>query len=167
MNHLESLIAEFLDWKGYLVKRNIHVGALAHGGYAMELDVLAFHPHTKHFVHYEPSTDADSWAERELRFSKKFTNARKYALDEVFTWLPKDTELEQVAVCVTHPPERHTLGGGTLMSLDELMAIITGEILRQGVARRNAISESYPLLRTIQLTVCGYNGLRPNLNGRP
>ncbi len=26
MSHLEDLIAEFYDWKGYLVKRNIKVG---------------------------------------------------------------------------------------------------------------------------------------------
>jgi hypothetical protein len=29
MSHLENLIAEYYDWKGYLVKRNIKVGKLS------------------------------------------------------------------------------------------------------------------------------------------
>ena len=44
MSHLEDLLAEYYDWKGYLVKRNIKVGRLNHGGWEMELDVIAYHP---------------------------------------------------------------------------------------------------------------------------
>ena len=40
MSHLENLIAEYYDWQGYLIKRNIKVGKLSHGGWEMELDVL-------------------------------------------------------------------------------------------------------------------------------
>jgi len=55
MSHLEALIAEYYDWKGYLVKRNIKVGRLKHGGWEMELDVVAYDPNTKHLIHLEPS----------------------------------------------------------------------------------------------------------------
>ncbi len=58
MSHLEDLIAEYYDWRGYLVKRNIKVGRLQHGGWEMELDVIAYHPHTNHLIHLEPSLDA-------------------------------------------------------------------------------------------------------------
>ncbi len=60
MSHLEDLIAEYYDWKGCLVKRNIKVGKLSHGGWEMELDVIAFDPHTEHLVHFELSIDTHS-----------------------------------------------------------------------------------------------------------
>jgi len=46
MSHLESLIVEYLDWQGYLVRRNTKVGRLKHGGWEMELDVIGYNPHT-------------------------------------------------------------------------------------------------------------------------
>ncbi|MEA5238864.1 hypothetical protein VB602_21630 [Vibrio parahaemolyticus] len=98
MSHLENLIIEYYDWKGYLIKRNIKVGRLSHGGWEMELDVIAFNPHTNHLVHLEPSIDAHSWAKREERFKKKFASAKKYIFSEVFTWLDENTEIEQIAV---------------------------------------------------------------------
>ena len=75
MSHLEDLITEYYDWKGYLVKRNIKVGRLSHGGWEMELDVIAFDPRTGHLIHMGPSIDAHSWAVREERFAKKFNAA--------------------------------------------------------------------------------------------
>jgi hypothetical protein len=33
MNHLEQLVYEYYDWKGYLVKNNILVGKRKEGGY--------------------------------------------------------------------------------------------------------------------------------------
>ena len=38
MNHLEQLIAEWLEFTGYLVKRNINVCKLTRGGFEGELD---------------------------------------------------------------------------------------------------------------------------------
>jgi hypothetical protein len=58
MSHLESLIAEYLEWQGFLIRRNVKVGRRARGGWEMELDVVGFHPHSGTLVHYEPSIDA-------------------------------------------------------------------------------------------------------------
>lgn len=77
-NHLEQLIAEWYEYQGYFVRRNILVGKRAKGGYECELDIVAFHPLTKHLVHIEPSLDANSWAVREARFKRKFDAGRKY-----------------------------------------------------------------------------------------
>lgn len=77
MSHLESLLAEYLEWQGFLVRRNTKVGKLAHGGWEMELDIVGFHPQHHELVHYEPWIDADSWAKREARFQKKFEAGRK------------------------------------------------------------------------------------------
>lgn len=161
-NHLESIISEYLQWKGYLVTSNRKVGKLAHGGWEMELDVVGFNPETNHLVHYEPSIDANSWIERERRFKKKFESARKYIFSEVFPWLPGDTPIEQFAVLTSHPEGRDQLSGGSILSIDELVAHIAGEIFEQGPLRRKAISEQFPHLRTVQLLLNGYSSSKVN-----
>lgn len=157
MSHLEQLIVEYLDWQGYLVRRNVKVGRLRHGGWEMELDVLAYNPQTQDLVHYEPSLDAHTWDMRETRFAKKFSAAKKYVFSEVFGWLPPDTPVRHIAVLPSHPKGRDALGLATLISIDELVTEIRTQVKARGPARSNAISEIYPLLRTIQLSVSGYH----------
>ncbi|TDM51375.1 hypothetical protein [Aliivibrio fischeri] len=156
MSHLENLIAEYYDWKGYLIKRNIKVGRLSHGGWEMELDVIAFNPNTGHLIHLEPSIDAHSWETREKRFEKKFTSARKYIFSEVFTWLDENMPIEQVAVLVSHPKNRDVLAGAKIVSIDELMSEIREQVKACGIVAKNAIPEQYPLLRVLQLSHNGY-----------
>lgn len=156
MSHLETLIAEYLEWQGFLIRRNIKVGRLSHGGWEMELDIVGFHPHTQALVHYEPSIDALSWEKREARYEKKFKAGRKYILTELFSWLPQSIELRQVAVFVSHPEGRDAIAGGSILSIDELMAEIRTKVLECGPMVRNAIPEQYPLLRTIQMSHAGY-----------
>jgi hypothetical protein len=98
MSHLESLVAEYLEWQGYLVRRNTKVGRLAHGGWEMELDIVGYHPKSQKLVHYEPSIDALSWEKREARYVKKFSAGRKYILQEMFSWLPPELSIAQIAI---------------------------------------------------------------------
>lgn len=112
MSHLESLIVEYLDWQGYLVRRNTKVGRLKHGGWEMELDVIGYNPHNNDLVHYEPSVDAHAWETREARYAKKFEAARKLIFTEVFSWLPPETPLRQIAVFPSHPKNRDVIAGG-------------------------------------------------------
>lgn len=157
MSHLESLIVEYLDWQGYLVRRNTKVGRLKHGGWEMELDVIGFNPHTGDLVHYEPSVDAHNWETREARYAKKFQAARRLIFAEVFSWLPTDTPMRQIAVFPSHPKDRHVIAGGSILSIDELVAEIRANVMGCGPACRNAIAENYPLLRVLQLSHCGYS----------
>ncbi|EHQ08253.1 hypothetical protein [Leptonema illini] len=156
MSHLEDLIAEYYDWSGYLVKQNLKVGKLSHGGWEMELDVVAFHPETKRLVHIEPSIDADSWAERERRFRKKFESGERYMFSDVFKWQDPSTPVERIAVLVSHPEDRDELCGAKIISIDEFMQIVKADIMHCGKVASNAIPERYPLLRTIQFTIQGY-----------
>jgi len=156
-SHLESLIVEYLDWQGYLVRRNTRVGKLKHGGWEMELDVIGYHPHRRDLVHYEPSLDADSWETREARYKKKFDAARRHILTDVFSWLPDGTSLRQIAVFPSHPKGMDRIAGGQIVSIDELLAEIRAKVILMGVACSSAISENYPLLRVLQLSHCGYN----------
>jgi hypothetical protein len=156
MRHLEALISEYLEWQGYFIRRNTKVGRLTHGGWEMELDIVGFHPQTRDVIHYEPSIDALSWSSREARYLKKFAAGRKYILTTLFPWLPKTTPVRQVAVFVSHPEGRDTIAGGSIMSIDELMADIRAKVVLKGAMARNAVSEQYPLLRTLQLSHAGY-----------
>ena len=157
MSHLETLTAEYLDWQGYFVKRNTKVGSLGHGGWEMELDIIGYHPNTGALVHYEPSIDALSWAKREARYQKKFEAGRNYIFRDIFSWLPSSTPLQQIAVFVSHPKGRDTIAGGTIISIDELMAEMRGKVIACGVMASNAIPEQYPLLGTLQLSHVGYH----------
>jgi len=141
MNHLEKLTRQYYDWKGYLVKGNVKVGRLPHGGWAGELDIVAYHQQTQHLVHIEPSIDAHSWKKREERFEKKFRFGREYIYKDVFPWLSPDTPLEQIAMLITS--SRKELCGGTIISIDEFMKQVKDEIRELGIMAKNAIPEEY------------------------
>jgi hypothetical protein len=156
MSHLEELLAEYYEWLGYVVKCNARVGPLRRGGWEMELDVVAYDPKTTTILHLEPSLDAQSWKTREERFVKKFDAGRKYILKDLFPWLPPTTLIIQRAILVSAPKNRPNLAGARLQSIDEIMGEIKSAVSCRGIASRSAISEHYPLLRTIQFALCGY-----------
>jgi hypothetical protein len=98
LNHLEQLISEWLEYQGYFIRRNVRVGKRAQGGYECELDIVGFDPKTKRLVQYEPSTDADSWDERERRYRKKFKAGKTY-IPALFSEFDIDgTKIEHKAV---------------------------------------------------------------------
>src|SRR5260370_1352541 len=97
MNFLEQVTAEWLEYKGYFVRRNIHVGRRPKGGYECELDVIGFHPTLRRLRHIEPSMDSDSWAQRTARFTKKFNAGWKY-IPEIFAGFKPLPKIEQMAL---------------------------------------------------------------------
>jgi hypothetical protein len=157
MNHLEQLIAEYYDWAGFLVKQNVKVGRRDAGGWEMELDVVAYHPHAKRLIHVEASLDAHSWERREERYVKKFTLGEKYILKDVFTWLPADISVHRFAIFPSAPSNRTHVAGARICSIDEFVSEISARILQGKVMAKEAIPEQYPLLRTMQLTLRGYH----------
>ena len=161
MPHLEALIAEYLEWQGFLVRRNTKVGRLGHGGWEMELDIVGYHPKSGLLVQYEPSIDALSWEKRESRYKKKFEAAKKYIFKEIFLWIPPSTPLQQIAVFISHPKGRDKIAGGAIVSIDELMAEIRVKVVACGIMAKNAVPEQYPLLRTLQLSHVGYYRVIP------
>jgi len=149
MNFLEQLIAEWYEYKGYFVRRNILVGRRAKGGYECELDIVAFNPFTKHLIHIEPSMDADSWAVQEKRFKKKFDAGRKH-IPDLFKGLHLPNEIDQVAILVLASKANHSsLGGARLRLVDELIEEIFTEFRSKHLAD-NAIPEHLMVLRGFQ-----------------
>jgi hypothetical protein len=153
MNHLETLIGEWFEYRGYFVRRNVKVGRLSRGGFEGELDVVAYHPQTSHLIHVEPSIDAHPWSRREVRFEKQFAVGRKYILQELFKWLPPGIGLEQWAVVLGADTQYQTIGAGKVVPLKKLIQQITDDVRAVGPMESNAIPEIYPLLRTVQFVV--------------
>jgi len=148
-NHLETLVAEWYEYRGYFVRRYVQVGKLAGGGYECELDVVAFHPTQRLLVQIEPSLDSNSWAKREIRYAKKFEAGRKY-IPALFDGIPIPKHIDQIGLFVYGGgDERRQLAGGRIMFARELMADIRAAISHKKVASA-AIPEEYPLLRTLQ-----------------
>jgi hypothetical protein len=152
MNHLEQLIAEWYEYQGYYVRRNVLVGKRLKGGYECELDIVAFHPEKKELLHIEPSLDADSWETRERRYGKKFLAGRKY-IRKLFNGLDLPAEIKQQVVLVFASKANHTeVAGGKVVLIEEVLADIARELQTKKI-NSQAIPEQYASLRTIQFVV--------------
>lgn len=160
MSHLENLLIEYYSWQGCVVRHNEKVGSRpGRGGWEMELDVIAYDVKKGKITHLEPSLDADSWSKREARFTKKFEAGRKH-IPKIFPWAPSDVKIEQVAILISAGATRRRLAGAEVVTIDEMISRIQEDVRAKGIASRAAISEQYPLLRTIQFIVSGYYGVK-------
>ena len=150
LNHLETLVSEWYEFRGYFVRRNVRVGKLPKGGLECELDVVAFHPALQSLVHIEPSLDADSWAVRERRYRKKFDAGRKY-IPGLFPGVEIPAHIEQIGLFLYGGQSRkHTqIAGGRVLFVKDLMSEIHKGIHPLKVESA-AIPEGFPLLRTLQ-----------------
>lgn len=155
-NHLETLVAEWYEFRGYFVRRNVQVGKRLTGGYDCELDIVAFHPEQKLLAHIEPSLDALSWDKREARYAKKFAAGRRH-IPELFRGIAIPKHIEQIAIfAYGGKNSRNQLAGGRVMFLKEFMTEV-----HSGIAHRRmesaAIPELYPHLRTLQFAAQYWN----------
>jgi hypothetical protein len=151
-NFLEQLVAEWYEYKGYFVRRNVPVGKRARGGHELELDVVAFNPSLRHMVHIEPSLDAESWEKRERLFKKKFDAGRKY-IPDLFDGYDLPNDIEQIAILVFASKSNHpTLGGGKVLLMSDLMRQIM-EDLGDKKALSNMVAEHHTILRTLQFVI--------------
>ena len=152
MNFLEQLAAEWYEFNGYFVRRNILVGRRRSGGYECELDVVAFNPKKKHLIQLEASSDTQSWDIRERRFRRKFEAGQK-AIPDLFETFKPLPEIEQIALFVSGSTKTHSqVGGGRVLPIKEFM-----ENIRDGIKDRSvlssAIPEQYVILRTLQFAL--------------
>ena len=155
LNHLEQIVAEWLEYQGYFVRRNVKVGKRKEGGYECELDIVALHPQKIKLVQYEPSTDAHSWDKREGRYKKKFEAGKKH-IPSLFSGLSVPENLEQFAVFVFGSDVNHkVVGGGKGLMIADLLKEIVDDLKTKKISK-DFVPEQYPLLRVPQLA-CEYH----------
>jgi hypothetical protein len=150
MNHLEQLVSEWLQFKGYFVKSCMSVGPRQRGGFEGELDVVGLHVPKQHLIHVECSLDADSKEDREKRFRPKLERGRKYTRG-LFPGLTVPSDLDQVVLLqfATHR-SGSVIGGARLVTGRELVREIFDGLAHTSPAK-GAVPSTFPLLRTLQL----------------
>lgn len=164
MNFLEELAAEWYEYQGYFVRRNVLVDRRAKGGHGTELDVVAFHPEKKHLVHLEASMDTYSWAAREENFRRKF-EAGQRNVPKLFKGLELPDEIEKIVLHGYASKKNYQyVGGGRIVLIEELLTDILKE-LRNVKVSNNAVPEDKPLLRMLQFVTDNRTTVLEALNG--
>jgi len=168
VNFLEQLVAEWYQYKGYLVRTNVRFGrnARGRGGHVGEMDVIAFDPKEKGFIHIETSTDADTWSKRKRKFEKKFSDARRYYMEE-FSFKEMGMKPKQIAIVGfnLNPRQEYTLWKSSapgqsqwgdieidVIHIPRFFKQINAELKNRN-PQNEAVPETYPLLRAIQYSV--------------
>jgi len=162
-NFLEQLVAEWYEFNGYFVRKNVLVGKRKEGGYECELDIVAFNPERKELHHIEPSMDTNSWKDREKRYKKKFDAGKKH-IPKLFKGLKLPSKIKQIALFGHASDKTYTsVGGGEVLTLTKFLEEIFAE-LTDGKKSSSAIPESYQILRAYQF-VCSHPTVMKNRNG--
>ena len=153
MNFLEQLAAEWFEYSGYFVRTNVRARKLAAGGWGMELDVLAYQPSTQLLLHIETSGDADSWAERKMRFlEKKFVLSKAEYEEMLGTPIKSIRQLAIVSWAKTPKADLDWGEGVEVLTIPAFLAQIT-DTLKERDFMSESVPESYPILRTIQMVL--------------
>lgn len=153
MNFLEQLTAEWYEFNGYFCRTNIRFGETGHGGHIGEMDVIAYHPQTKEFIHTECSTDAWSWEEKKKVFIKKFGNAEKY-YEQEFPF--KKSKIKKIAITGFSRPRQNDIKkmnfGNDIEAIlvPDFVKLIASKLSRLDPWKVGINENSYPLLRAIQ-----------------
>jgi len=155
MNHLEELVKEYYEYRGYFVKTNVKLEKLAHGGRKGEIDILAYKQKNGELVHVECSLAAASTSDLIEVAEKKFRN------DFTVDFYTKLLDLSPEAVKTVRKKfiaglgYRTTLkglpGGVEHESVPKFVRSVLASIPRDFM--KDAVPESLPLLRTLQLAL--------------
>ena len=149
-NYLEELAAEFYEYKGCFVRRNIRVNKRTKGGYEGELDVIAYNPEENIIYHIEATMDAGSWEKREKKYMKKFSIGKK-AIPVVFKKVCKEnpTIMQVILLGYGNKTNHNNLAGGKVVPIQDFLCEIITYLQGKDIYKE-AVPENYPLLRTIQ-----------------
>jgi RNase P/RNase MRP subunit p29 len=160
MNHLEQLVAEWLQYNDYFVRTSVPVGPRDNGGFEGELDVIAYHFARNHLVHVECSLDALSMPKRQAKFELKFKRGRKYIKD-VFRKVSGDLDLpepEQIVLLQFAGGNVREIGGARLVTVREFINEVY-DGLKGKTPQSKSVPSNLPLLRTLQLAADAAKGI--------
>jgi hypothetical protein len=118
------------------------------GGFEGELDIVALNPATCHLLHVECSLDADTWHQRQSRFSAKFERGRRF-VPGLFQGFDLPPQIDQVALLQFGGGSRGQVGGARIVWVADFVADIMHHMLSKRPDRA-AVPSTLPLLRTLQ-----------------
>ena len=157
MSFLEQLAAEWYEFAGYFVRTNPRARKRAKGGWDVELDVLAYDPENRELLHIEASGDANSWQERKDRFMKrKFILTRSEYESIVGASVGAIKKIALVGWSDTTKAELNWAPDIDVVLIPEFLRGVCANLKRRNFARE-AVPESFPLLRAIQLALAFNN----------
>ena len=151
MNFVEELVAEWLEYKGWLVTRNVRYGEKpkgSAGGYKGECDILAFHPGHGKYKHVECSQASLSRAKLAAKFLVQFNKAKDcYAI-----LMPGSSKVQRLAVG-GWTKEPAVIGEGIeIKTIPQFVADLCQK-LEPPVPWTKILPQKFPLLRAIQCAV--------------
>ena len=141
INTIEQVVAEWYDLRGYFIRRNIMRPNPPRG--QTDLDVVAFHPNTRHMIHIEGSTASERWSAVKLKMEAKFPLDRAY-LARLYPDLP----LEQLLVYYRRVPDEHLDSGIRILAFPDLLSEIRAYLKTHRLDERK-VPEAFPLLRVL------------------
>ncbi|OEF98273.1 hypothetical protein [Desulfuribacillus alkaliarsenatis] len=153
-NFLETLLTQWYVYQGYFVKNNVNFGKRSNGGYEGEIDVLAYDPINKKLVHIETSNDSKTWEKRVDIINKKF-NAASFHYSSILPSVHFNS-VDKIAIySLNQSIDKKYLSNLdkniTVKSIPEVFKEISIS-LKDKSPRKEAVSETFPLLRAIQFT---------------
>lgn len=152
MNFLEELVAEWYEYSGYFVRRNLKFGKLTKGGYTGEIDIAAFDPAERTLVHIEVSSDTYSWKKRTQRFRKKFADAAKH-YDEVLPFEKTGVQKKAIVGFAKQPRSKPDFGKDVeIVSVRDFVDQVSKHLKSKDVDR-DVVPEGFPLLRAMQFAL--------------
>jgi len=115
------------------------------------MDVIAYHPNKREFIHIECSTDALSWEQKRIVFRKKFENAGKY-YDSEFAF--EKSSIEKIAITGFSKPKSESSRNFGLnikvVLVSEFVTSIAKDLSVLDPWSVGIHESTYPLLRAIQ-----------------
>jgi len=147
MNVFEELAAEWYEFQGYCVRKNVTYGKGRSGGIGIEMDLIACRLGSDP-VHLESTVTSGPTAIEKLK--KHFTEAKE-AYREVLNVAP--CKVKQKAI-VFSAKDRSKLedDGVEVMSKDEFMKTIVEAMEKKNLST-DSVPHSLPLLRVVQEVV--------------
>ena len=148
MNFLETLVAEWYSYNDYFVRTNVRFGALSHGGYQGEMDVVALRPDRRELIHIEASSDARSWAKRAKEFKRKFADAEPH-YRKLAGFVPKTVQRIALVSYSKRCPQAPFGPEIEHCSIPEFVGQLDDHLATKNPLKE-AVPEKFALLRAIQ-----------------
>lgn len=156
MNFLEEFVAEWYQYRGYFVLRNLKFGKREKGGWSGEIDILALCPRNMALRHIEVDGSAEGPAAiKDRMLKKKFVLSKQDYQDLLGMKLSAEVGKRVYFSFSRHPKidlRTEAWGGIKVITIPRFFDKL-GVVFRETPPARATVPESLPLLRAAQFAI--------------